>query len=249
MIFNSICFQIFSIPAYLFCSCVGFTISVSMFILLLSKKGYSIKVNIRILGISIINLIIFAKIFGCFSGIYRAVGTQENVTLKTITNTGIVFYGGLFGLLSMYSLCLKKTNADKTVLNILAVIIPLFHSIARIGCFLAGCCFGIKNPIILGIKYVTRIGGTIDVAYRLPIQLIEAIFNFFLFFYLFCLLREKNWKTQDILYKYLLIYSIGRFFLEFFRGDIVRGIIKRISFSQVISIFIWLFLLYKRKNK
>ena len=37
---------------------------------------------------------------------------------------------------------------------------------------------------------------------------------------------------------YLIFYSVGRFILEFFRGDLIRGSVGVLSTSQFISIFI-----------
>ncbi len=37
---------------------------------------------------------------------------------------------------------------------------------------------------------------------------------------------------------YLLFYSVGRFILEFFRGDLIRGSVGTLSTSQFISIFV-----------
>ena len=36
---------------------------------------------------------------------------------------------------------------------------------------------------------------------------------------------------------YLVLYSIGRFVLEFYRGDLIRGTVGSLTTSQFISIF------------
>ena len=98
----------------------------------------------------------FAKVFGCLSGIYRVVGIGEKITYDTIKDTGIVFYGGLFGLLLAYHLGLRTkmiTIKESHAIDVLAVSIPLFHAIARIGCFLAGCCYGIEKECVFSIQY------------------------------------------------------------------------------------------------
>lgn len=98
--------------------------------------------------------------------------------------------------------------------------------------------------------YTTIENGVITTERRIPIQLIEAAFNLCLFLYLLYLLSKKCWRKEHILYKYLLIYSVGRFFLEFGRGDTVRGLLCGISFSQVISVMIGAFIMRMfMKNK
>ena len=198
-----------------------------------------------------LGLVLGARGFGCLTGIYGAIGRNEAITWDTIQNTGIVFYGGLIGMLLSYRLSLKISHSSLSAssMDILAVTIPLFHTIARIGCFLGGCCYGIVVQSPLSIIYTTDIMGTLSTAPRIPIQLIEAFINFIVFIFLWNLLKQNDWKRRHILRQYLLIYSIERFFLEFLRGDMNRGVIAGISFSQFVSIIIWLFLALNHKKE
>lgn len=235
-------FQIFGIPAYFFCAFTGFVVTTSVYIVLMSSKRYDISQSMKILMFSLLGLALGAKIFGFLTGIYRNIGNGEKVTLETVLDTGIVFYGGLFGLLIVYMLCLhsKRCCLDKYAVDVLAVCIPLFHSIARIGCFFSGCCFGKIYEGVLSINYITIINGNIDENMRFPIQLIEALFEFLLFLYLLNSLNSDLWKEKKILIRYLIFYSIFRFMFEYLRGDTRRGLIYGISFSQCISVFIWM---------
>ena len=63
---------------------------------------------------------------------------------------------------------------------------------------------------------------------------------FLLFLYLLNSLNSDRWKEKKILIRYLIFYSIFRFMFEYLRGDIRRGLIYGISFSQCISVFIWM---------
>lgn len=194
----------------------------------------------RALFISLVGMALGAKMFGCLTGIFRCVALGRSITIDSLLDTGIVYYGGLLGLLVVYSLCIKLiySRLDCHALNVLAVCIPIFHAISRIGCFLSGCCYGKIYHGILAIQYTTVIGGSVDVNSRFPVQLVEALFEFLIFLYLVSLLRQPNWKSKNLLLQYLFIYSFGRFFLEFFRGDFRRGVIHGVSFSQFISILI-----------
>ena len=241
--FDAVGFTIFDIPGYFFFTGIGIVIAVSVFMIFLFQKKYSIQKNMCALAVSCIFVFLFARLFGCISGIYRDVGMGRIVTMDTIKETGIVFYGGLIGLLVSYRLISFSFQQDKHIMDVLAVCIPLFHSISRIGCFVGGCCFGMESKSFISIEYTTRIFGEINTSQRIPTQLIEAIFNFVLFVYLLLLLKKDDWIYKNILRKYLLIYSIGRFIIEYFRGDLTRGVINGISFSQIVSITIWLFLI------
>ncbi|HIZ84238.1 MAG TPA: prolipoprotein diacylglyceryl transferase [Firmicutes bacterium] len=157
---------------------------------------------------------------------------------------GSVFYGGLIGGLLTGRLAIAVMHLDyKCYSDCMAPIIPLFHGIARIGCFFAGCCYGIEsefgftaqnNPFIPEVNQVSRF----------PVQLLEAGCNFVLAIFIFIFLRgvytspkKAKWKGKLICI-YLICYACIRFSDEFLRGDTARGIIGIFSVSQWISIAI-----------
>lgn len=147
---------------------------------------------------------------------------------------GSVFYGGLLGgILSAFLYCKIKKYDMKKYSNIISIYVPLFHCFGRIGCFFMGCCYGIESSI--GISYPIHNGIEIIHKTVIPVQLIEAAINLIIFIYLNI---SYNKNKKDILTKYLLLYSIARFLLEFLRGDSVRGFISIFSTSQFISIII-----------
>lgn len=225
---------------------IALVISFGVFMLLLLIKGYSsteIKSNVKILAVAIVSMLVFARLFGALSGIYRDIGMGEKISWSGIKNTGIVFYGGLFGLLISYRFYAKRIEQDSCIIDLLSVAIPLFHAIARIGCFFGGCCFGIESESCISIKYTTEILGQINTANRIPVQLMESLFNLCVFTYLLKLAIASNWSEKGILKRYLWMYSTWRFFAEFLRGDLIRGVVCGISFGQIISVFIWLYLL------
>jgi phosphatidylglycerol:prolipoprotein diacylglycerol transferase len=155
---------------------------------------------------------------------------------------GSIFYGGLLGGLLTGYILIKKNNKNKIFVDIVAVNIPLFHFFGRIGCFLGGCCFGI--PSKLGFIYTNNPIVQANGITRFPVQLLEAVFNFFLFLLLNYFYKIGKYKDK-LIYVYLLIYATGRFFIEFFRGDEYRGIWLFLSTSQIISILILFVLLIK----
>ncbi|MCL2251439.1 MAG: prolipoprotein diacylglyceryl transferase [Treponema sp.] len=170
----------------------------------------------------------------------------ENIKQKNIISAigsifgGRTFYGGLIGALVLgWFVILKDKNYIK-YFDIIALGIPLFHFFAKIGCFLAGCCYGIESKI--GFKYIDNHSAETDEIIRLPVQLLESFFCIILFFYLNYLFIKNKFENK-LIYLYLLIYSAGRFFIEYLRGDASRGIWFHLSTSQIISILIILFIL------
>ena len=157
--------------------------------------------------------------------------------LMLIPNSGYVFYGGLLGvILAIYLYAKNDSDLRGRIYRMVVPAFPLFHGFGRIGCFMAGCCYGVKlaTPAeLLGIF-------TLD---KLPVQLIEAGFEFLLFAaLLFC---EKEQPKTDTLQIYLVTYAIFRFCIEFLRGDAIRGIFLGFSTAQWVSLAIVIYYVYR----
>ncbi len=147
---------------------------------------------------------------------------------------GSVFYGGLFGYILFAGLYAKlKKLPLKDIADVSAPMIAVFHGFGRIGCFMGGCCYGIEWEH--GIMFENALVESANGVPRVPVQLIEAGFEFALGIFLWIALSRR--KFYGILLNiYLLIYASVRFFLEFLRGDEYRGFFLGLSTSQIISI-------------
>ena len=182
----------------------------------------------------------------CYAGIGALVGAKLLYILVSLpeisahmdqwiyyVSSGFVFYGGLLGaIIGSVFYCHEFHKDFYGQTNVLVPMIPLFHAFARIGCFFSGCCYGAESEF-LGLPTFSVYANPMETN-RIPVQLIEAGMEFLLFLFL-------QFYKENRLYAYLFFYSIGRFLLEFWRGDPQRGI-WILSTSQWISIGIWFFL-------
>ncbi|MGI5884972.1 MAG: prolipoprotein diacylglyceryl transferase family protein [Candidatus Spyradocola sp.] len=150
---------------------------------------------------------------------------------------GFVFYGGLAGGLAAGGLAAKRVHLScLPLLDAAAPAIAIGHGIGRVGCFLAGCCYGRPMPPPLGIVLPQALGAPRDVP-LFPVQLLEAACNLALGAFLLYYGRKRGRKglappagrTSGL---YLLLYAGERFFLETLRGDAVRGFAGGLSTSQ-----------------
>lgn len=158
--------------------------------------------------------------------------------LYLIAGGGLVFYGGLIGaLLGALRYTVHFRTPVSTMLDLGFTGVPLFHFFGRIGCFLAGCCYGVEYHGVFAVTFPEGNLGNAPAVQLLPIQLIEALLNLILWAVLLIVYRHssRRWLTSGL---YLTCYGVMRFILEFFRGDLIRGSIYSLSASQFISIFI-----------
>ncbi|MBQ8435911.1 MAG: prolipoprotein diacylglyceryl transferase [Oscillospiraceae bacterium] len=151
---------------------------------------------------------------------------------------GFVFYGGLVGG-GIFIFLAGKIHKIKVMfyLKQCIFILPLIHGFGRIGCFMAGCCYGIPYDGIFAVTFPENSFAVSGIS-LFPIQLVEAIMLLLIFaIILFLQLKIKYEYTIE---SYLISYSIIRFILENYRYDIHRGIFFGLSTSQWISIGIFL---------
>ena len=158
-------------------------------------------------------------------------------TISSLLEGGFVFYGGLLGGLAALLLYLHHFQLPYGVyLSSITPAIPLAHAFGRIGCFLAGCCYGRETNSVLSVTFQNSDFAPNHVA-LIPTQLYSSVLDFLHFGILLYIARRKKADGQVAAF-YLIFYSIGRFVLEFFRGDLIRGSVGSLSTSQFISLFI-----------
>jgi phosphatidylglycerol---prolipoprotein diacylglyceryl transferase len=126
------------------------------------------------------------------------------------------------------------------ILAFLGTLLPLYGCLARIGCFLGGCCYG--TPSTIGVLYPNHIfespcGGCRRYSPSpnpngrvFPIQLLEATAQAMLF----AILTTFTWMRRPMvdytLWLYLSLYAMVRFLLDFFRTTSARP--RRGPFSE-----------------
>lgn len=158
--------------------------------------------------------------------------------LDKLMETGLVFYGGLIGGIAGAFWGIKLAGAPNTLpqyADVIIPVIPLGHAFGRIGCFFGGCCYGAPYNGLFAVSFPKV--GVLEPVF--PVQLLEAGLNCIIFIVLLCYRRRVK-NTFGLLSLYLMLYSITRFFLEFLRGDEIRGITKGLSTSQWISLGLFL---------
>ena len=127
--------------------------------------------------------------------------------------------------------------------------VALAQGFGRIGCLLAGCCYGKETSDAFSITFHRSDFAPNGVA-LVPTQIYSSILDFLHYGLLLLILRSQK-KDGETAAAYLIFYSAGRFVLEFFRGDLARGSVGVLSTSQFISVFTFLagiVLLVQRKH-
>jgi phosphatidylglycerol:prolipoprotein diacylglycerol transferase len=156
-----------------------------------------------------------------------------------LSGSGFVFYGSLILAIPTMLWYFKKNNIPTlAMLDVMGVSSCIVHGLGRIGCFMAGCCYGKPTDSIFGVVYTSTVCQAEPLNTPLhPTQLYEATLIFSIMIFLLVLKKYKQFDGQLFLI-YLVLYALGRSVLELFRGDLERGFVigNFLSTSQFISL-------------
>jgi phosphatidylglycerol:prolipoprotein diacylglycerol transferase len=162
--------------------------------------------------------------------------------LKSLISAGGVFYGGLLGALITAIVLVRRYNFRIwTTADLFAPGIALGHVIGRLGCLLAGCCYGKPTDVPWGITFTNpdaaaNVGTPLGIPLH-PTQLYDAGAELLILILLLVTERRGRPFEGRTFWLYMLLYGISRFIIEFFRGD-DRGVMMGVSTSQFVSLVV-----------
>ncbi|MCI6164323.1 MAG: prolipoprotein diacylglyceryl transferase [Lachnospira sp.] len=236
----------------------GLMIGIGFVIALLVGEYRAKKMKMR--EDSVVDLAIIAIVSGFLGAklLYIIVSFKEFMAnpMAVIGSSGFVVYGGI---ISGVIFCMIYTKVKKlSFLEYFDLVMPevaLAQGFGRIGCFLAGCCYGRETTSAFGVVFPKESLAPSGVK-LIPTQLISSAGDFLnaailiiiaaKFSYSAVKAKNNDDKAQksllagDIGCIYMLIYGVGRFLIEFLRND-ERGAVGVLSTSQFISLGIVVF--------
>jgi phosphatidylglycerol:prolipoprotein diacylglycerol transferase len=155
---------------------------------------------------------------------------------------GGVFLGGFVAAIVAAVVLLRRYRLQALPsFDVLSPSLALGHAIGRMGCLLAGCCWGAACDLPWAITYTDPIAaqnlGTPLHQPLHPFPVYSALFNVALYLGL-AALSKRGLAPGRVFATYLMCYGVGRFLLEWTRGDAARGFVfgGALSVSQLISI-------------
>ena len=233
----------FSIYSYGVLTAVGFLLAIVWPVYLAGKEGLS-AAKIEGLGLVIVVTAgLGSKLLTAldYPGFYS--GGWNHFFFEQVLGRGGVFYGGfLFAVAGSAIYCWLAKLPGWQVADCVAPGLAMAQGLGRVGCFLAGCCWGTPTRLPLAVTFTSQVAHNMTgVPLHLPLhptQLYESALVFLSIPGLMWLRKRRSFPGEVVL-TYVLYYAIARFFLEFFRGD-PRGYYFHdlLSTSQLISLLL-----------
>jgi phosphatidylglycerol:prolipoprotein diacylglycerol transferase len=162
--------------------------------------------------------------------------------LLNLLREGGVFYGGLIVAVVVALWYIRRVGLPLwTTCDVFAPGIALGHVVGRFGCFFAGCCFGKPTSVPWAITFTdpfaaANVGTPLNVPLH-PTQLYEAGAEFLILIVLLVTEKRGHKFAGRTFWLYMLLYSVSRYVIEFYRGD-ERGNVGPLSTSQFVSVIL-----------
>ena len=250
--FDPVAFQIFSFEirwyslAYIIGILLGWVLSKKIFIKNLEiNKKFDDYISYLIIGI------IVGGRFG-YIVFYNFNYYLNNILdIFKIWEGGMSFHGGLIGVICASIVFAKKNKQDYFLYtDVVALAAPIGIFFGRLANFVNSELYGSPTEVPWAVTFVQ-----VDNLSRHPSQLYEAVLEGIILFLILIYFRKKNYLEKPGLISslFLILYSIFRFIVEFFRvpDEQLGYLILSLSMGQIISLIFVIFgiILFYVKNE
>ncbi|MBV8550057.1 MAG: prolipoprotein diacylglyceryl transferase [Acidobacteriaceae bacterium] len=171
-------------------------------------------------------------------------------TLGTLQAAG-VFHGGFIAALLVAVWYMRKHALPVLgTMDVFAPGVAIGQAIGRLGCFAAGCCWGRECDLPWGVRFHSDFAAPVPLGKTLhPVQLYESAADLLIFAILYRR-ATRNHPAGQVIGLYLVLYSLARFIIEFFRVH-EQSLVGPFSLTQWIALGLLVvgigFLLHSRR--
>ena len=217
----------FALPTYGFLAALGMTVGLAVIFHLARFRGLDPDQMWNLGGLAAFSGIVGAKLLMLMVDWRDYMAETARIFSMETLRSGGVFSGGLvLAILVSWWYVRREKIPFLSAADVFAPGIALGHSIGRLGCFAAGCCYGRETHLPWAVTFHSQVaadfsGTPLNIPLH-PTQLYECAAELINFVFLYWLCKRKKFEGQ-IIALFMIVYGIERFVFEFFRGDPGRG--------------------------
>lgn len=190
-----------------------------------------------------LNIILVSVIAGCIGGRLLEVISEPLLYPHwydwfALWEGGFSILGSILGIIIILPFYLRYIHIPIVPLfDFVAIYAPLCQSIARLGCFTAGCCYGVATQSMFAVIYTNPQTLAVSGVAIHPTQLYSSFILLCIFIFMYCIAQYRYTKNGQLFSIYLTLAAIERFAVDFWRADRIM-INNFLSFHQLVALWI-----------
>jgi phosphatidylglycerol---prolipoprotein diacylglyceryl transferase len=231
------------LPAYGFMMSIAVLVGVKFAVSRAGRHGLDSQFVYYAGSLAALTALVMAKLLNV--GIHPVESWRSPGVL--VTGAGTFLFGFLSALCLICFIAVRRGVSLWAIADCFAPSLALGVCLARIGCFLSGCDYGKPTDLPWGVVFTNPLTAQLastPLGVRLhPSQLYESLLGLSTFIVLICLSRRER-RPGALILTFISCYAVGRFFIEFSRGDLDRLFWGPFSTSQWLSAALLLLVLF-----
>jgi prolipoprotein diacylglyceryltransferase len=232
-------------PEYFQLASLATLLGASLALQLAARDGASRKHTAYAIAWAYVGALVGGYLFEALRAVPEAIAT---LSWRPIVNPGRAAYGGLLFAIAAAAIYLNRAREPLApFFDRVAIGVGLTFALVRTGCFLAGCDYGLPTAHVWGVRFppgslaaldhvrrgfVPRGASSLPVhpteLYEVGVGLVAAG--------LAAVPVLRGRRDGRAFATFLGTYAVGRFAIEFLRGDRDRGLALGLSTAQWVSI-------------
>jgi len=225
----------FTIHTYGIFVCLGIFSGIFLSVILGKKEGLNPDLISSICFFIVLSGIIGARILYILANMSYYL--ERPLEVFALWKGGLIFSGGIISGCIGGFLYIRKTGIDLLkIADILSPSASFGQAIGRIGCFMAGCCYGKETDLPWAVVFTDKNSLAPKGIPLHPTQLYHSLACLIIFAILMLMRKRKKYDGQ-IFFWYLILHSTQRLLIERFRADCLPAI-GQMSVTQFISLII-----------
>ncbi len=224
---------------------LGYLSGVVLFLALVGREGLPVWTGVDLILWMLPSALIGAKL------LFIVTNWDEFVMQPSPTAGGWSFQGALLGALALALFLFRRRRLDAwRWLDTAAPSLALVAAVGRIGCLMAGCCYGSPTSLPWGVVFTKSTVAPLNTPLH-PTQVYYLIANLAICVTLLARRRTAAFRGELILL-FVLLYTTSRSIIDPFRGGVEKTYLwGTVTAYQIITItaIIVVALLYLRMRE
>jgi phosphatidylglycerol---prolipoprotein diacylglyceryl transferase len=237
-------FKSFGLISYGFFTSAAFCVGIALsFSYLIQLRVYTTTLGFFVIFIMIPFVVLGARIFSML----ESWSMGNKIYLKNFFQHGYAIQGG--AIATIISILIATLFFKINLLSLLdaaSLALLMGESVGRLGCSAYGCCWGKPSNSHFVVRYydmetkVLRLNSELKGVGLIPIQIITSIYCLAILVVSLFLIPKIHYAGY-LMGMVVFFHGLGRFVIDYFRGDDLGTVLKRFSLSSFIAFFESLF--------